>query len=280
MGAAGSVQLEQFSGLKEAYEEKSKEDGITDDSLFEYMKGLVEAAQADQSDSFEVIGSQGSSWQTREFRISQGWHDTPEPDEGIELLSMRCSCFEAEVVIPAFSSSGFPLQAGSQAGLYAYTSALSWVKLVIEAGDGDGNEIKIVLAHQDLENGNDIEPFVSSRITLDPKTDSCDGEWRVSLKLVATAEGDAYGQWCILSSMGHSAWKDVKRHLGWMTSAELFTEGKGRTRGNLERGDIRCYDRAVCTLPKGGNWRPFLLTEQWVDSTSKVKFQKVKIEVS
>jgi len=44
MGAAASV--EQFPSLKEAYEAKKAEEGITDEALFEFMKGEIEKLQA------------------------------------------------------------------------------------------------------------------------------------------------------------------------------------------------------------------------------------------
>jgi len=81
MGAAGSVQLEQFPGLKEAYEEKSKEEGITDDALFEYMKGLVEAAQSTLSEVAPVEGEEPAADPAAEEAVA------PEPEAAVEAAA-------------------------------------------------------------------------------------------------------------------------------------------------------------------------------------------------
>mmetsp|Transcript_21206 Transcript_21206/g.47094 ORF Transcript_21206/g.47094 Transcript_21206/m.47094 type:complete len:106 (-) Transcript_21206:89-406(-) len=43
MGAAASIKPENFADIKTSYEAKKKEEGITDEALFEYMKGIIEA---------------------------------------------------------------------------------------------------------------------------------------------------------------------------------------------------------------------------------------------
>ena len=71
----------QFPGLKEAYEEKSKEEGITDDALFEYMKGLVEAAQSTLSEVAPVEGEEPAADPAAEEAVA------PEPEAAVEAAA-------------------------------------------------------------------------------------------------------------------------------------------------------------------------------------------------
>ena len=88
-----------------------------------YMSSLTRSPLA-------VLGSRGSTWSTPEQRLADGWPaPAPEPAALVVLEPEQPSEWLATV-------SAAPVHAGEQAGLYAYASALSWCKLVLEGAGG------------------------------------------------------------------------------------------------------------------------------------------------
>ena len=186
-----------------------------------------------------VRGSCGSTWATPALRRAQGWAEASEPTNVYALAPSQPSQWEATVT-------AVPLHHGEQAGLYAYASAASWVKLVVEGAGGGG---KAFLGFAEQREGS---PTLRGKMPLPQFSGT------VSLRLVQGERGTVRGLWRIGAD---APWAVVTRGLGWLEQAELMAEGVER--GSLPVGDPRGEAVAECSLPQG--WRAALLTEQWQD---------------
>jgi hypothetical protein len=192
--------------------------------------------QLGDTGSATVRGSRGSAWSTPERRRAKGWAEVGEPTDSLPLTPTQPKRFEATIAAT-------PSHHGEQAGVYAYASAASWVKLVLE-GAGDGKGVFLALAEQ-----HDGNPTLRGKLSLPHFSGT------VSLRLVQGAKGTVRGFW---RTGADTPWAAVTRGLGWLDPAEL---GEGAQPGSLDVGDPRCEATAECTLPDG--WRAVLLTEQW-----------------
>ena len=118
-----------------------------------------------------VLGSGGSSWTTAEARRAAGYDDPDAAPSNFYALSpdpaRPPSSWAATVAAT-------PRLHGEQAGLCAFGSLASWVKLVVE-GDGNGG-VAIVFADQ-----RDGKPFMRAKRPLPAGSDG----GSVALRLVA-----------------------------------------------------------------------------------------------
>lgn len=190
-------------------------------------------------------GSGGSSWSTREQRMAAGWPDVGPPENIVTLSEVPPVEWEGRISLQ-------PRYAGEQAGLYAYASEASWVKLVVEGGR-DG--IVYVVFAQQL-NG---VPMVAGKL---PLPNYAGFLW---LRLTGNEAGGAVASYRLSDS---ALWESVPRGLGWLSAPELEqAKAEGAVRedavgGSLAMSDARGTIRAMCRLPDE-EWRAALVTEQW-----------------
>lgn len=197
-------------------------------------------------DGIILHGNEGSLWETQERRrANPDWPDVGEPNNLCVL--------KQENSVDAFSATVLcePVEAGDQAGLYAFGDAESWVKLVVEAAWGGG--VQVAFAEQ-VEG----QPFLQGKVML--PTGPAE-----SIALRLTSEGEAFYR-------PHAAvdWVRVPRGRGWLTRQEC--EQAGRERGTAE--DIGCGAvPAVAAMP--ARWRPVLAAEQWHDPGARIAFSGI-----
>ena len=214
------------------------------------------------------IGSNGSTWSTRDIRRAKGWLDVTAPTNLIYLNTSSQSTkrsnnnFQAEIFCK-------PKRSGNQAGLYMYKNAKCWIKLVIEdTGDVD-NHVNIVFAHQNLEE-NDIQqqPFVLGKISLGCKVKYC-GQCYLRLEIV---DGVVYGYYKMSKE---SDWRRVTRGCGWLTLKEM-ENGDGEVVNCLKNEDER--GKVVCECNIFDDWKAVLLSEQWDDEEETViEFKGIRV---
>ena len=200
--------------------------------------------------ALRLRGDPGSAWATAEARAAQtGWASVGEPSNVFALANAQPGQWEALVRCA-------PRQAGEQAGLYAYASAASWVKLVVEGTEGGAAQ----LAFAEQQDGT---PFLAGKLALPEFA----GE--VWLRLVVPRPGTATG----FFRLGGGDWRPMPRGCGWLTAAE--TTARGVERGSLAAGDAAGGAAAECKLPEG--WQAALATEQWQGAeTAEVSFAQVQ----
>ena len=210
-------------------------------------------------------GSSGSSWATSEDRLCAAnkwkckppvvWPDVGEPENIVTLTSPDATpsyCeWEAHLSVR-------PRVCGEQAGLCAFSDALTWAKFVLAGGERPGSA-ELIFASQ-----RDGVPRVAGRLPLP------DFDGQVWLRLTVRQGGE--GVVAAYRRSSRVEWMTMPRGVGQLTHSEL--ERARALVGDpielrrsppsewLSAHDDRGSLCALCTL-QARRWQATLVTEQW-----------------